>query len=134
MAPMRRRIAALVLTMLVVLPAVAPVSAAGPSHAPKHEPSASPPITPGPTDPRGTDPATTDPATTDPATNDGTPPADLALPPDPSPSGSETPAVTTAADEPTTDAAGRPIAAGRFIVMLKSSADTTAVMDRVSQA
>lgn len=120
---MRRSIALALLALLIGLPVGAPVSAAEPtssepapivSSEPSSEPSADPSVDPSP------EPVAPDP-TADPSVD---PTAPAATPVDPT--AKPTPAATDPA--PATDLAGRPDATGRYIVMLKSGADPTAVI------
>ncbi len=114
---MPRRIAPLIFAALLAFPIVAPASAAQPTVAPPATPTATPtPVaTPAPTT------AAIDPAPT--AASSATP----------SPSASADP-VPTAAAAPSTVAPTStglvPDATGRYIVMLRSGADTTAVVEK----
>ena len=114
---MPRRIAPLIFAALIALPVVAPASAAQPTSAPRATPTAT--ATPAPTtaasDPRPTTAPTTAPTAT------------------PAPSPSADPAPTTVAALPPaapTHTGVVPDAAGRYIVMLRSGADTSAVVEK----
>lgn len=110
---MLRRTVALCLAVLVALPLVAPVSAAQPSASPSSEPSAAPTATVEPTPSPLVEPTPTPAASADP----GAPPA-----------ASDAPAaVTTAAQGVVPDATGR------YIVMLRSGADTAAAVAKAGK-
>jgi subtilisin family serine protease len=127
-----RRPAAFVLAALLTLPVVAPASAAEPSGppepvAPSAEPSDSLEPTAEPTAEPTPDPTLEPTPEPDPTVESATPtpPVRTAKPPaQPAPA---------ADDEPELDAQGRPIATGRYIVMLDTTADTTKVMTRHRQ-
>jgi subtilisin family serine protease len=134
-----RRPAALVLAALLTLPLVAPVSAADPSGQPDPvAPSAEPSAPPEPSLEPTTEPT---PDSTPEPTPEATPPPDptTAMPTAPPPPSAKTakpaPAqpAPAADEEPELDAQGRPIATGRYIVMLDTTADTTKVMTRHRQ-
>jgi subtilisin family serine protease len=110
-----RRIAAIAFALLMSIPAVAPVAAADPRQpAPPSE--AEPVVTPTPT------------AEPSPAPSDS--PDPTASPaPDPTAAASSAPRATTGKPAPANDA-GSLDAAGRYIVILKSNADTAAVITR----
>ena len=120
-----RRICALALAALVSLPIVSPAAAWSPPASPdpstsSPEPAATPLPTPEPTP----DPTTV--ATAEPPV-DPTPAAAVeptAAPRTPRPSPKARPAA------PSVDSAGRPIAAGRYIVMLDGNADPTKVLSK----
>lgn len=131
-----RRIAALALAAVVALSLVSPVAGADPTpasvepsapaepiptpEATPPEPSAEPTASPDPT-PNG-DPAPTaepDPASEPPSTTE--------------PSQAATPAPRSKALPDAVDAKGRPIATGRYIVVLAETADTTKVLTRHRQ-
>jgi subtilisin family serine protease len=130
-----RRTAALALAALLVLPLASPAAAAdpaGPSAEPTTLVDASTPPTPSPTTepsptgeaaptelPQPTPAATPDPADPGPSTDPMTPSPDATA-------GS----IATDPDAVPLDAQGRPIANGRFIVVLKGTADTATVMTR----
>ncbi|HET7168496.1 MAG TPA: S8 family serine peptidase [Candidatus Limnocylindrales bacterium] len=115
-------------------PAATPTPAAEPSPSAEPTPLVAPPPTPAPPPaPTPSDPATTPtpppssspsptpsatPADAAPAAPEAAPPADRPPTPDP---------------EPATDAAGRPITTGRYIVMLDTTADTAVVTTRHRQ-
>jgi subtilisin family serine protease len=136
-----RRIAALALAAVVSLPIVSPVAAADPLAT--AEPSAPAELTPSPepiTPPEPTPAAEPTPASEPtPAPVGGpSPTADPTPAPDPTPvaapSESAVPAGKgTRAPEAALDAKGRPIATGRYIVVLADSADTTKVITRHRQ-
>ena len=120
-----RRICAFALAALVSLPIVSPVAAWSPPSSPdpssaSPEPAATPAPTPEPT----AEPAPV--ATTEPTTD-----------PTPAPAADPTPAPRTPRPSPksrpaapTVDSAGRPIAAGRYIVMLAGDVDPTKVVSK----
>jgi subtilisin family serine protease len=118
---------------------VAPVSAADPSGQPDPvAPSAEPSAPPEPSLEPTTEPT---PDSTPEPTPEATPPPDptTAMPTAPPPPSAKTakpaPAqpAPAADEEPELDAQGRPIATGRYIVMLDTTADTTKVMTRHRQ-
>jgi subtilisin len=114
---MHRRIAPLVLAVLVAFPVAAPASAAKPQASPSPQPSAAPSAEPTPSAAPSSDP---------------TPSAapDVQTAPSPSPEPSANLATTPAAPP----AAGqRPDATGRYIVILKTGADTAAVVAKASK-
>lgn len=142
-----RRIAALALAAVVALSLVAPVAAADPTlpavepSAPA-EPIATPEATPEPTaEPTAEPPASPDPT----ASADATPIVDPTPTADPSPDPVTVPPATTEPADAATptrrsksvpdtlDARGRPIATGRYIVVLAETADTTKVVARHRQ-
>ncbi len=109
---MHRRIAPLLLAVLIAIPVVAPATAA--------EPPASPPVEP--TTPPVTQPApSTEPS---PGTDASTPPDAPAVA---DPSVDPLPAVTSTDTVPS----GAPDPTGRFIVMLRKTADTASVVAKV---
>ena len=124
---MRRSIALALLALLIGLSVGAPVSAA--------EPSASGPV------PSVAPEPSSDPST-DPSSEPPVEPSTAPVPPDPTAAPSVEPSVPAATPEapadtpapvatdpaPVTDLAGRPDTTGRYIVMLKSSADPNAVV------
>ena len=121
----------LFLSVVLVVPAIAadPSPGIGPSPAPtpQTEPGPSPdPATspdPSPSDP----PASPDPTPAPDPTPSPDPTAASAPPPAPSPTSAQDPG------EPATDAKGRPIATGRYIVVLSPTADTAGVITRHRQ-
>ena len=137
-----RRVCALALAALVSLPIVSPVAAADdptpfveptPSveSTPSVEPVASPeqslapePVTTPVPQPVATPSVT---ATEEPAVDPA--PAAASEPPGSAPR-TPRPKATTKPAPPSVDSQGRPIAAGRYIVMLAANADTTKVLDR----
>ena len=108
---MHRRISPLFLAVLIALPVV-PVSAAEPSASPASEPSAEPTPAIEPSEP--IDPPTTDPT--------------AAPTVEPTADGTGLTADGTAVSAPAPE--GAPDTDGRFIVMLRSSADTAAVVEK----
>ena len=127
---MHRRIAPLLLSVLIALPVVAPATAAEPSASPPVEPTATPLPEPTP----NTDPALQEPAAStetapapgaDRAPTTVVPAATEPAPAEPDPAPEATPA------DPAPE--GAPDATGRFIVMLRSNADTAAVVEKVNK-
>ncbi len=143
---MRRPLASLPLSLLLSLAMVIPTIAADPSSSPEasSEPSAPPTTEPTPTEPTPSEPTPSAPPSDEPTpSSEPTPTTDPATPTpndvpepasDPAPAPEPTPEATTstepAATEPATDAEGRPIATGRYIVLLDPTADTAAVITR----
>ncbi|HET9758090.1 MAG TPA: S8 family serine peptidase, partial [Candidatus Limnocylindrales bacterium] len=136
-----RRIAALALAAVVSLPIVSPVAAADPlataepSAPAEPTPSSEPIAPPEPTPVAEPTPA---PEPTPGPISDPSPTPDPTPAPDPAPvvapSESAAPNATgKSAPETLVDAKGRPIATGRYIVVLADSADTTKVLTRHRQ-
>ena len=128
-----RRIVALALAALVSLPVVSPVAAwspPSPTEPPTAAPSPQPVATPAA---EPTHSPTPEPSTEPEPTADPTPIAD----PTPAAASERTPAPRAPRPSskskpvaPSVDSAGRPIASGRYIVMLATDADTTKVLNR----
>jgi subtilisin family serine protease len=131
-----RRFCALALAALVSLPIVSPVAAADPT--PSADPVASPepslPIEPAATPaPDQAPPAPTPETTAEPSSDPSTGPApeatsEPASPAQPKASATSRPKAPSKVVPPSVDSAGRPIAAGRYIVVLAGDADTTKVL------
>ncbi len=158
---MRRPFASVAVSLLLSLAMVLPTMAADPS--PSVDPSTQPSPTPSPaptaeptpdaepapeteptqsTEPlESAPPSPAEPTPTDPGDPTPDPDATAATTTDPVPSPSAAPATTEPAasdstptsGEPATDANGRPIAAGRYIVVLSPTADTAGVITRHRQ-
>src|SRR5262245_10606528 len=128
---MRRRIAPMFLAVLIALPIAAPAGAAEPTAPPAVEPSADPTPIPDPTPvPEPTPQPDPRPTSTSTPTSDATP-APTAEPARPADDSGATPAAT---HEPGTGRpAGAPDPTGRWIVMLKNGADTTAVLGKATK-
>jgi subtilisin family serine protease len=124
-----RRIAALALAALVSLPVVSPVAAADPSPTVESpaptEPSGSPEPTPA-AEPTPTPAAEPTPSAEPTPVTDPTPAVDATEPATPTAKAKRTPDVAL-------DAKGRPIATGRYIVVLVETADTSRVLTRHRQ-
>jgi subtilisin len=139
---MRRPLASLPVSLLLTLAMVVPTIAADPQASAEAsiEPSATPSAEPTPTaepdptpspDPTAEPTPDADPTTEPIATFEPTPTADPAVPAPTAtaePARKAKPAAAPAAGEPATDSKGRPIAAGRYIVILSPTADTDAVI------
>ena len=129
-----RRIVALALAALVSLPVVSPVAAWSPP-SPTEPPTAAPspePVVATPA-PEPTQTPTPEPSAEPEPTAEPTPTAD----PTPAAAPERTPAPRAPRPSPkskpvapSVDSAGRPIASGRYIVMLATDADTTKVLSR----
>jgi subtilisin len=132
-----RRIAALALAAVVSLQVVAPVAAADPSP-PAPEPTpAQPSALPEPTaEPTTAPEPTPEPTPAPDPVPDPTPtaePAPVTEAPSPTKPSTEATATPGSKGPDAVDAKGRPIAAGRYIVVLGDSADTTKVATRHRQ-
>ena len=139
---MRRSLAIVVLALLVAFPFAGVTAATEPSATasadpssppPSAEPSADPSASPASSEPAPTDAPTAEP-TAEPSTDAGTDPTTEPSTEAPAPSAEPTddpsPTPTATDDAPATDADGRPIAAGRYIVLLRDDADVQAVVGR----
>ena len=147
---MRRPLASVALSLLLTVALVVPTIAAdpSPSDGAPGEPVATPTVEPTPT-PEPTPVAApaepSAPAEPQPSAEpeptapvepiEPTAPAELpaSADPAPTPAADPTPAAEPTAAEATTDLQGRPIAAGRYIVVLSAGADTTGVITRHRQ-
>lgn len=142
---MRRPLASVALSLLLTVALVVPAIAADPSASPGApvEPVATTTPTVEPT-PTGEPAPTADPAPS--ASDVPTPAPEATAPVDPAPSvpadptpaadptqASKPRAAKPATTEPGTDVAGRPIATGRYIVILKPTTDTAALVTRHTQ-
>ncbi len=114
---MHRRIAPLLLAVFVALPVVVPATAAEPAATPSFEVDPSPVVTPTalPEPTPSVDPS----ATSEPSATAAPTAAPATEPPATEPAATSTPAL-----------GGRPDVTGRYIVMLRSGSDTTAVVER----
>jgi subtilisin len=134
-----RRIAALALAAVVALSLVSPVAAADPMpDAPEPSAPGEPVATPEPIQPETTveptvapDPAQSTAPTSDPAPDPATDPPAPTEPSDVATAAPKSKPVPDAVDA--VDAKGRPIAKGRYIVVLAEGADTTRVATRHRQ-
>jgi subtilisin len=120
---MRRTLACLSLALLVAIPAVAPVIAAEPSGGTGRQgvaPTASPSAQPSPSPTLAPDPTSEPPPTTEPAPANSPEPLATLHPAGPSASATTDP----------TDVRGRPDPTGRYIVVLRDTADTATVVAR----
>lgn len=136
-----RRIAALALAALVSLPIVSPVAAADPLATAEPSAPTEPSAAPEPTAPAEPTPSVEPTPAAEPTPGPGgdpTPPAEPTSAPDPEPlvapsDSTAQPAKTKPSKEAAVDAQGRPIAAGRYIVVLAETANTTNVLTRHRQ-
>ena len=127
-----RRIAALAFALLLTIPAIAPVAAADPRPVPPLDPDPVVTATPAP-DPTPAPPVSPEPdpvATPDPVASPD-PPAPPATPGRVAATPSQRDAASTRPAPAKSD--GRPVATGRYIVMLRNNADTAAVITRHRQ-
>jgi subtilisin family serine protease len=152
---MRRPLASLALSLLLTASLVVPTIAADPtsSAGASSEPAATPSADPTPADPTPTPeptpaadatpsavPTPSESATPSPSADPAAPTPDPAPSPDPTPTAEASPApdpspttkpkAQPTTSEPATDLQGRPIAAGRYIVILSGAADTAGVISR----